>query len=168
MFAVSKPSRWNTRHHRPRSDVAGHDRPGTDQGAGTDRHTTQYHRAAADRGPTADTRGDHAPVLLGLKSAPGGGPRVQVVDEHHAMPHEDLVFNRYTFTNERVTLNLAVGANRDVFLNLDERADARIVADFTTIEVNERVQGDVFPQPDVRGDPDEVGRIRSLVLLQTR
>ena len=44
--------------------------------------------------------------------AVGRRPGVEVVDEHHAVPHEDLVLDRHAFADEGVALDLAPGADR--------------------------------------------------------
>ena len=111
--------------------------------------------------------GNHLPVGLGLEPAVGRRARVEIVDEHDPVADEDLVLDRHALADERVALDLASGADHGVLLDLDEGADPGVVADLASIEVNERVQGDVFAQPDVRRDPDEVGRIRSLVSRRT-
>ena len=111
----------------------------------------------------ADLSGDDLPVGLGLKLTINGGARVQVVDEQHAVPHENLVLDCHALADEGVALDLAPRADHDVLLDLDERADPRVVADLAAVQVNERVEGDVSAQPDVRRDPDEVGWIHSFV-----
>src|SRR5579883_3084140 len=153
--------------HRPGLDIPGHDGTGAHQGPFADRHAAEDHRPAADRRPTADPRRDHPPVRLRLEPPVGGRVGVEVVDEHHAVPYEDLVLDRYTLADEGVALDLAPRPDRGVLLDLDEGPDPALVADLATVEVNERVQDDVSAQPDVRRDPEEVGRIRPFVSRQT-
>src|SRR5207237_6368675 len=63
--------------------------------------------------------------------------REQVVDEHDAVAHEDAVANRHARADERVARNLAVPADDRARLDLDERADLRVVADRAAIQVHE-------------------------------
>jgi hypothetical protein len=61
-----------------------------------------------------------------------------IVDEHHAVPDENFVFDHDAGTNERVTRNLAALADVRVALDLDERADLRRVSDAASVKVYER------------------------------
>ena len=74
-----------------------------------------------------------------------------VVDEEHAVPHEDLVLDLDSLADEAVALDLATRADARASLNLDERADSRAGADRATVEIGER--GDVNVVPE--GDPVE-------------
>src|SRR5262249_18581185 len=98
-----------------------------------------------------------------LQPALGGRVGVEVVDEHHPVSHEDFVLDGYTLADEGVTLDLASRTDLGILLDLDEGPDPCVVADPAAVEVNERVQDDVFSQPDVRRDPEETGRIRPFV-----
>src|SRR5881628_1589099 len=111
-------------------DVPRHDRPCSDHRALADRDAPEQHHARTDRGTPLDQRGNHLPVPFRLHpTALCRSPGEEVVDEADVMPHEYLVFDRHTFTNEAVTLDLAAGADLGAFLNLHERADRRLVAD---------------------------------------
>jgi hypothetical protein len=68
------------------------------------------------------------------------------------VPDEDLVFNRDAFTNEGAARYFTVASDPRALLNLDERADAGVVADLTTIQVDEVVDGDIAPRFNVRRD----------------
>jgi hypothetical protein len=67
------------------------------------------------------------PVRLGLQRSARGRARMAVVDEHHAVADEHLVFDRDPLADEGVRRNLAAGSNGRVLLNLDKCADLRIV-----------------------------------------
>jgi len=57
----------------------------------------------------------HAPVGLGLQAARGRRrPRIQVVDEHHAMSDEDVIFNADAFADKSMAGDLATLAHRRV------------------------------------------------------
>ena len=85
------------------------------------------------------------PVLLGLQlTVRGDGARVGIVDECHAVTDEDVVFDGHPFADERMAGNLAVVADLRILLDLDERADFRVVTHFTAVQVDE------FRQPDTR------------------
>ena len=96
------------------------------------------HGAGSERGAAADDRLQHRPVPLRLETAADRRPRVLVVHEHHSVPDEDLVLDRDALADERVTLHLAAGADHHSTLDLDERADAGLVADRAVVEVRER------------------------------
>src|SRR5262249_37714073 len=75
--------------------------------------------------------------------------RLLVVDEHHAVPHEDFVLDHDSVTDERVALDLAALADHSTTLALDERADPSPGTDPATVEIGERVDGHVFAELDV-------------------
>ena len=54
-------------------------------------------------------------------------PWMAIVDEHHAVSDEHLVFDGHAFADEGVRRNLATAADHGVLLNLDERADLQQV-----------------------------------------
>jgi hypothetical protein len=65
-----------------------------------------------------------------------------VADEH-------FVLDRHAVADERVALHLAVRANHCTSLNLDERADSRVVADPTPVEIREWRDNDVVAEFDL-------------------
>ena len=92
----------------------------------------------ADRCSLLDYRSLDLPVGFGLQLPVGGrGPRIAVVDEHHAVADEDVVLNRDAFADERMARDLAALADAGVLLDLDEGADLRFVADLATVQVDE-------------------------------
>jgi hypothetical protein len=98
---------------------------------------------AADGGAALDQGPDQGPVGFGLEAAAGADrARHQVVGEHHAVADEDLVLNRHAVADEAVARDLAVRANHGTALHLDERADARVVADAAAIQVHQPRLGD--------------------------
>ena len=70
----------------------------------------------------------------------GGGPRVLVVDEHHAVADEDLVLDGHAFADEGVAGDLDPAADAGAFLDFDEGADLALVTDLAAIEVDEGVE----------------------------
>ena len=60
------------------------------------------------------------------------------------MTHEDVVFDGHPFADEGMTGHFDVLADMRILLNLDERPDAAVVANPTTVEINEAVDADVF------------------------
>lgn len=68
------------------------------------------------------------------------------------MPYENFVFDRYAFTNECVTGNLAAIPNFSAFLYFYKRANLGVVANFTTIQVREGIKDHSLPQLDAGGD----------------
>ena len=71
------------------------------------------------------------------------------------MTHEDVIFDGYPFANERMTRHLDVLADMRVLLNLDERPDAAVVANPTTVQINETVDADIFAEMNIRSDSTE-------------
>src|SRR5688572_1835811 len=133
--------------------VARDDAPGTDDRALADRHVAKHGGARSDRGALFDYGVFHFPVGGGLQLARSrGGPRVRVVDEHHAMADEDLILDGHAFTDERMARDLAAAADAGVFLDFDEGADFGFVADVAAVEVDELRQFDVLAKLDVRSD----------------
>jgi hypothetical protein len=63
---------------------------------------------------------------------------------------EDFVLNCHTFTDERVTGNLAALPDPRPFLNFHEGSDFRFVTDLTTVKIYEGEYTNAFPQLDVR------------------
>src|SRR5437762_12821750 len=63
---------------------------------------------------------------------------VAVVDEHHAVADEDAVLDRHAPAHEAVARDLAVAADHRAALHLDERADARVIADAAPVQVDQR------------------------------
>src|SRR4051794_4319273 len=90
------------------------------------------------------------PVSLGLGLARRiEHARALVVHEHHPVAHEHPVVDADPVADERVALDLAVGAYHGAALDLDERADPRAVAYAAAVQVREREDGDAFAEGDV-------------------
>ena len=93
------------------------------------------------------------PVRLGLElPVPIGRPRVAVINKGHAVPNENAIFQSDAFTDEGMAGNLATGADFSPFLNFNECSDFGLVADLTSVEVNEPANANVPAQFDVRSD----------------
>src|SRR5262249_59131865 len=139
-------------------DVARDHCAGTHERPLADRDAPEQDSAGTDRGPTPDAHRKQRPVLFCLKRAVlRRRLRELVVHEHHAVPDEYLVLDRDTVTDERVTLDLAIGPDDGAALYLDERSDPRVVTDPAAVEVRERVNDDVLAELDVIDVP--VGRV---------
>jgi hypothetical protein len=67
---------------------------------------------------------------------------------------EDLVLDLDALADERVALNLAAPPDHGSFLDLDERSDLRLVADFTAVEIDELGELHIFSQLHVRCDTE--------------
>ena len=135
-----------------RGDVLRDDAAGADDGVFTDGDFGKDRRAGADGGPFLDQGGLYGPIRLGLKPAVrGGGPRVGVVDEGHAVPDEDVVFDGHALADEGVAGDLAVFADGGVFLDLHKGADLGVVADRAAVEVDELRELHVFSELDIFG-----------------
>ncbi len=68
------------------------------------------------------------------------------------MTDKDIVFDEHTLTDERVALDFTILATLDALLDLDERANLRIVPDFATIEIHKIVDFDACTELDVRSN----------------
>ena len=78
------------------------------------------------------------PVSFGLQLSAGRcSSGIAIVDEGYAVADEDVIFDHDPFADKSVTGNLAALANRGVLLNLDESTDLRLVAYFTSVEIDE-------------------------------
>ena len=87
------------------------------------------------------------PVGLGLQATGGrSGSRVRIIDKCDAMPDEHVVFDRDTLADEGMTGYLAAFPDNRVLLDFNERAYLRLVADFTTIEIDELGEFHISPQ----------------------
>src|SRR3954469_19729448 len=96
------------------------------------------------------------PVRFGLKlTVILRRPRKRIVDKHHAMTDENTVFNCHPFTNERMTGYLAVPSNRRILLDLNKRADFRVIAYTATVKVDEVREFHVFPQYNAGRNADQ-------------
>src|SRR5580765_6723979 len=106
-------------HHGARRNVSRHHCACADESARSDRQPAEDHRARADRGAVLDHGPYELPVLRALqRSGIVCGTRVEVVDEHDAVPHEHLVPDLDAVTDERVALDLAASADRGAPLDL--------------------------------------------------
>src|SRR3954468_6894473 len=140
-------------------DASGDDGAGADDGTLADLKAAEDGGVAADGGAAADVRVFEPPVLFGLRRTVGARrARQAVVREHHAVADEDLVFERHALADEGVARNLAARAHRGALLDLDEGADARLVADAAAVEVDEGVNLNVAPEFNVRRDAAELAR----------
>ena len=156
-FISFQYSRWISSHRGMRRNICGDNRAGADDGVFADGHAAEYGRATANAGPALDDDGHDGPVIIRLYGASRpGGPRIFVVDEGHAMTHEDLVFDRHALTDKRVTRYFAVATHVGAFLNLDEGTDFSAVADLAAVEVNEMVNDYVTTESNVSSDYAEL------------
>jgi hypothetical protein len=85
-----------------------------------------------------------------------GSARDQIVDKGYSVTDEDFVFDRYAFADKRVRRDLAAPAYPRVFLNFDERANLRAVADLAAVEIDEVMNDHVAPKLDVGRDQTEL------------
>src|SRR2546425_4860119 len=146
-------ARWVARDDRVSGHVPRHDAAGPDQRVLTDRYVRQNGCTRADGSALLHQRGLDFPVLLALQLPVwGGGAWVGVVDERHPVAYEDVVLDGHPFADERVAGNLAVLADPDVLLDLDKGTDLGVVADFTSVEIDELRQDDAAAQLDVGSD----------------
>src|SRR5256885_1162489 len=72
------------------------------------------------------------------------------------MADKDVVLNNDAFTDESVAGNFAVASDESAFLDFNERADLRALANLTTIKIDEVVDDDIAAELDVRSDYAEL------------
>jgi len=91
----------NANNHSMIRYVVDDNRCGTDHCAATDRDISKYRRVRAGRHARPHDRSQHLPIGLALEVAfCGGGVRLKVVDELHAVANKDLIFDLHVLTNE--------------------------------------------------------------------
>ena len=81
----------------------------------------------------------------------GHGARIFVVDEGDVVADEAFIFDGDAIADKRVAGDLAIFPVARAFLNPHKCADFGIVADFTAIQICQRVNASVFPELDVFG-----------------
>jgi hypothetical protein len=65
------------------------------------------------------------------------------------VPHKHIVFDKDAFTDKGMAGNLAVFTDFGAFLYFHKCADLGVVADVTTIEIDEVIDFDIFAEFDV-------------------
>src|SRR5271163_1452940 len=137
-FDLTKNFCWIAGHNRVGRNIFRDHRARPHNGVFSNAGIGENGRAGADRGSFLNYRSFHAPVSFGLQAACGGcRARVEIVNEHHTVSDEDVVFDVHAFTNKRVARNLAAFAYGRVLLYLDESSDFGFVANLAAIEVDE-------------------------------
>jgi hypothetical protein len=72
-----------------------------------------------------------------------------VVDEHHSVPDETIVANLDKLAYEAVRLNLRARADPDSALDLDERPNKAVRANFASIQIDRLHDLDAFAKTDI-------------------
>ena len=158
-FAMRNYSGWIAGYCDACGNIFGNDGARADDGALTDGDPAQDSGVAPDAGLGLHNRRNDVPVKFSLECAACGcRARILVVDEDDAMADENFVFDRDAFTDKAMRGNFAVATYACTFLDFDERADARAVADLAPVEINEVMNFDVAAQLDVRRDYAELSR----------
>jgi hypothetical protein len=68
------------------------------------------------------------------------------------MANENVVLDSDAFANERVTRNLAAGADGGILLDLNKTTDARLIPHCTAVKVGEAEYLDSPSQADIGSD----------------
>jgi hypothetical protein len=71
------------------------------------------------------------------------------------MTDENKIFKGDTFTNKSMARDFDTSANRNTFLNFDERANLALIPDSTAIEVDKGVNSDTLAKLNVWGNSDK-------------
>jgi len=155
--AIGNYPRWISCDSRPGRNIFRDDGAGAHDGVFADRDAAQDRRIATDARPRFHNCRDHFPVGIALqRAALGRRARILVVDKNDAMANENFVFDGHAFADETVTRDFAVAADARAFLNLNERADARSVADLAAVKIYEVMNFDIAPEFDVGRDHAEL------------
>ena len=72
------------------------------------------------------------------------------------MTDEHFVFDINAFTNKSVAGNLAAFTDGGVFLDFNERANFRVVANLAAVQIDELGKADAVSQFHIRSNADEV------------
>lgn len=125
-----------------------YDRARTDHRAGTDGDPAHNYGPRTQRSPLVD-RNKFLFPRAGSRAFDGG---MAIIDEHHAMPDENILGKGDTGADKGVALDSAAGTQDDPSLNFDERPDHAIVADGAAIEVGKGIQLYASAEDYIRGN----------------
>src|SRR5216683_5074338 len=116
------------RHHASRPDYR----------VFANRHIAQNRGPRTDRGAFANSGFLNLAIGFRLQSDAGNGcPRVNVIDKRHAVSDKHVVLNFHALTDESVAGDFAAAADTRVFLDFDERPDLGVVANLTSVKIDE-------------------------------
>ena len=122
------------------------------QRAGSNHRALSYEDTAHDDGTASDRRSSfddrrfQAPfAVCNWEAAAPGGTRATIVDEDNAVTYEDIVFDLDARTYEAVAGDLAAPADSRAPLNFNKGSNACVVADLTSVEIDERAQAHSSP-----------------------
>src|SRR2546427_6913555 len=152
-------ARGTAGHDRMGRHIARHHAPGADEGVFADGDVGQDGRSRADRRSLPHQRRLDLPVLLGLQRTVRGSARIGIVDEHHAVAHEDVVLDGHALADEGVAGDLAILADPGVLLHLDEGAALGVGTHFTPVEIDEPGRLHALAQLHVARDAEIVAHI---------
>src|SRR5207253_3675520 len=126
--------------------VPGYNTTRTDDCVFADGDSAKQSYAGADRGAAFDKGYFATPVIFALQLAVAVGCAwITIVDESDAVPDKDVVFQGHALTNKCVTRNFAARPDSGVLLDLDKRSNLGLVANLTTIEVDETKDAHIAP-----------------------
>jgi hypothetical protein len=130
-----------------RRDIFSYHAAGTNDRIFTHGDAGQQGCAGSDRRAFFNKCGDTGPIVIGLQfTACGCCPRIKVVDEGDIVTDKNVMFDGDTFADEGVAGNFTVFTDLCAFLNFNEGAYLRIIADFTAVEVDEVEDFDAFTE----------------------
>jgi len=113
------------------NNVLGHNGPGSDDCAITDRDR-EYRGIRPDIYPAADLRWPPEIAVFSGRAA----VNKEIVDKHGPVRNEAVVPNRYELADKRMGLNPAAFTDDNSLLNFYERSDEAIVTYFAAIKVD--------------------------------
>ena len=148
---------WVSSDNRIRWNILCHHAPRTDDRVFTDRDVAENRGTRPNGSTFTNPCLFNFPICLSLQAtACACRARIAIVDKRHAMSDKDIVFDIDTFADEGVTRNFAASPDSDVLLNFDECTDFGLITDFATVQIDEIGEFYVLPEPDSRGNTNEL------------
>src|SRR5580698_2830660 len=153
LFDVTKNSGRISGHDRVGRNIFGDNTASAYNRVLADMDVRKNRRTRTDRRTLLYDRTFDLPIGFGLQIPIGGrSARIAVIDKHHSVPDEDVVLNQNSFTDKRVTGNLAASSDTGIFLDFYECADLCLVSDLAPIHVYKFRQSDILTHLDVVRD----------------
>jgi hypothetical protein len=90
---------------------------------------------------------------------PIGGTRIAVVNESDAVPYENAGFDGDTFANKGVTADFTIIPDFCALLYFHKCPDPRLITDFATVQIYERMNPHVSTELHIRRDPAIVWKL---------
>jgi len=144
------------RHDGSRGHIFRNDAARANHGVFANRNAAEQCGTGTDGSASFNQRRNALPIGIRLQFALLiGGAGETVIGKHDPMTYKNLVFQSHALANEGMTGDFTTVPNLRPFLDLDKGADLDVVADFTSVKINETIKADIPAQFDVGGYPLE-------------